>query len=125
MSKCLECDAEISQTPGRRPRKFCDNKGKCRLAHWNKNKPKKQKYVLKSTYDKIALENAAIQMELAKFKVTQKTGLSGVKIDLEELEKKDLPQKHPLYKEGDPKEGSMAFYLKYDCYTYKELKIKK
>ena len=37
MSKCLECGADISQTEGRRPRKFCDNKGKCRLAHWNKN----------------------------------------------------------------------------------------
>lgn len=44
MSKCLECQAEISQTPGRRPRKFCDNKGKCRLAHWNKNNPKEGKY---------------------------------------------------------------------------------
>jgi len=30
--------------------------------------------------------------------------------------------KHPLYKEGDPKEGSMAFYMKYDCYTYDERK---
>lgn len=51
MSKCLECQAEINQTPGRRPRKFCDNKGKCRLAHWNKNNPKEGKYVLKSKYD--------------------------------------------------------------------------
>lgn len=32
--------------------------------------------------------------------------------------------KHPLWKEGDPKEGSMAFYLKYDCYTYSELENK-
>lgn len=34
------------------------------------------------------------------------------------------PPKHPLWKEGDPKEGSMAFYLKYDCYTYSELENK-
>lgn len=34
------------------------------------------------------------------------------------------PSKHPLWKEGDPKENSMAFYMKYDCYNYSELKDK-
>lgn len=29
--------------------------------------------------------------------------------------------KHPLYKEGDPKEDSGAFHLKYGCWNYEEL----
>ena len=139
MTKCLNCGAEISQTPGRRPRKFCDNKGKCRLAHWNKNKPKVQKYVLKSTFD-----NAVAKYENIISKIDPKAG------DMQEANKVlhdavleyangamegelvpkrfvDLAKglsnpKHPLYKEGDPKEGSMAFYMKYDCYTYEERK---
>ena len=32
--------------------------------------------------------------------------------------------RHPLWKEGDPKENSMAFYMKYDCYNYSELENK-
>ena len=32
--------------------------------------------------------------------------------------------KHKLWKDGDPKEGSMAFYLKYDCYNYSALENK-
>ena len=37
---------------------------------------------------------------------------------------KDIPfvaTKHGLWKNGDPKENTAAFYMKYDCYTYKEL----
>jgi hypothetical protein len=37
----------------------------------------------------------------------------------------DNNPKHPLWKEGDPKEGTMAFFLKYDCNTYNELQNKK
>jgi hypothetical protein len=38
----------------------------------------------------------------------------------------ELPKstKHPLWKENDPKEGSGAFYLKYDCGSYSELENK-
>lgn len=38
----------------------------------------------------------------------------------------ELPKstKHPLWKENDPKEGSGAFYLKYDCSSYSELENK-
>jgi len=53
MTKCLECGSEIKQTEGRRPRKFCDNKGKCKGAYWLKNKPKEPRYVLKSTLDSV------------------------------------------------------------------------
>lgn len=34
-------------------------------------------------------------------------------------------EQHRLRKQGDPAEGSMGFYLKYECYSYNELeKIK-
>jgi hypothetical protein len=36
------------------------------------------------------------------------------------------PERHPLWKQGDPKENSGAFFLKYDCNNYSELeKLKK
>lgn len=38
------------------------------------------------------------------------------------LDKLDLENKHSLWKQGDPKENSNAFYLKYGCYTYEQLK---
>lgn len=71
MTKCLNCDAPIKLTEGRRPRKFCDNKGKCRLAYWNKNNPKEGKYVLKSTHEKIVKQlsdklNGAINKQFEK-----------------------------------------------------------
>lgn len=31
---------------------------------------------------------------------------------------------HNLWKEGDPKEGSLAFFSKYECSTYEELELK-
>ena len=36
MSKCEHCGKPIKQTEGRRTRKFCDNKGKCRYQYWLK-----------------------------------------------------------------------------------------
>lgn len=41
MGKCLNCESQIENTPGRRPKKFCDNKGKCRNEWHRKHKPKK------------------------------------------------------------------------------------
>ena len=40
------------------------------------------------------------------------------------LTEKEAVKKHSLWKEGDPKENSMAFFLKYDCHNYSELKSK-
>ena len=90
MTKCLNCEAEVKQTEGRRPRKFCDNKGKCRLAYWNKNQPKKGRYVLKTTFDKVKLENAAIQMELAKYKIERKGEASGIRVDIKTIENESI-----------------------------------
>lgn len=33
----------------------------------------------------------------------------------------NLDKKHPLWKENDPAEGTMAFMMKYDCSNYNEL----
>lgn len=32
--------------------------------------------------------------------------------------------RHPLYKDGDPRENTPAFYMKYDCLNYEELENK-
>jgi len=64
MTKCLECGSEIKQTEGRRPRKFCDNKGKCKGAYWIKNKPKEPRYVLKSTLDSVVAKYESILLSI-------------------------------------------------------------
>lgn len=38
--ECLNCQAEIIDIPGRRPKKFCGNN--CRQKYWQKNKVKKE-----------------------------------------------------------------------------------
>lgn len=53
MSKCLNCGNEVKQTEGRRPRKFCDNNGRCRGEHFRKNNPKEGKYVLRKTHEEM------------------------------------------------------------------------
>lgn len=136
MSKCLECGADISQTEGRRPRKFCDNKGKCRLAHWNKNNPKGGKYVLKSTHEAIIEKMNKKMAEMAETNFVSESEAivrhlqdNGSQVTTKGIIATVAPEntsKHPLWKENDPKEGSMGFYMKYDCYTYEELqKLKK
>lgn len=40
------------------------------------------------------------------------------------LQTSEVNTKHHLWKEGDPKENSGSFFLKYDCFTYAELEDK-
>jgi len=57
--------------------------------------------------------------------------LSESKVDIpkkEEVPKKPIESyaQHPLYKDSDPRENSIAFMRKYDCMSYNELeKLKK
>lgn len=45
MSNCLECNTELIQTPGKRPKQYCGNacRVKYHLKKKNKNKPKGKK----------------------------------------------------------------------------------
>ena len=143
MSKCLQCGTEVKQTEGRRQRKFCDNKGKCRYQYWlEKNKEGKRKTVqLPKDFigmNKIGIlrtdgtieELKTIDQLPKEMTDIWKLGLRGLaelksdaKVEVKYIPNKDT-KKHKLWKEGDPKENSMAFYSKYDCANYAELEQK-
>lgn len=78
-------------------------------------------------------ENAALKAEIARLKPLADSWLlrsSGQQKAAENAPKSimtvtrevdaDAP-KHKLWKQGDPPEGSNAFFLRYDCRTYDEL----
>ena len=50
MGECLNCGKPIENVQGRRPKKYCDNKGKCKGEYFRKQK-KEPKYVQKEVYD--------------------------------------------------------------------------
>jgi len=52
MANCLNCGEEIISLEGRRPKLYCDNKGKCKGEYFRKKK-KQPKYVQKAVYDKL------------------------------------------------------------------------
>lgn len=69
---CLNCNRELPQTEGKRERKFCDNKGKCK-GEYRRKQGKKQKMVtftsfqeLKSKFDEVVAENERLQDEVRK-----------------------------------------------------------
>ena len=50
MNKFLKCGKELKHTEGKRERKFCDNKNKCKQEYHNKRKAKEPKYVQIETH---------------------------------------------------------------------------
>jgi len=52
MNKCLNCEKEIISIEGRRAKKYCDNKGKCKGEYFRKQK-KPSQYVNKATFDEL------------------------------------------------------------------------
>ena len=95
---CEECTKEVTQTPGKRTKRFCNST--CRSNHWQKQK---------------VLEKKAVNtIEESKPILPQKTvAQSELKIGVDLIEK-----------DKDPKENSMGFFLKYNCNTYLELQEK-
>jgi CRISPR/Cas system CSM-associated protein Csm4 (group 5 of RAMP superfamily) len=59
---CPNCNKELIMEPGRRPKKYCSDK--CRIAHWQKNKPKKGQYVQKERFEKLLEENNVLKKQL-------------------------------------------------------------
>lgn len=49
MANCLNCGEEIISLEGRRPKLYCDNKGKCKGEYFRKQK-KEPKYVQYKTF---------------------------------------------------------------------------
>jgi hypothetical protein len=119
MNKCLNCGAEIIQKNGSRERKFCDNQNKCKQAYHNKIK-REPKYVqfktykdLLEKYDELVTKSSAGLKEIAP-PVIKRTSEAKV------IHNK-ITGKHKLWKEGDPSEGSAAFFLKYSAMSYDEI----
>jgi len=52
MNKCLNCEKEIVSIEGRRAKKYCDNKGKCKGEYFRKQK-KPSQYVNRATFDEL------------------------------------------------------------------------
>jgi len=120
---CLNCDKEICQTDGKREKLYCSDK--CR-ADFNQKKKVKTKRILLS--DWIKLEAGELPPEwVEKYfkKYPDRLPKTTALTPGDQLHRSSSAitseKKHPLWKEGDPKEGSMAFYNKYGYDTYKEL----
>lgn len=102
--QCKECGKVLEQIKGKRKREFCGST--CRSNFWQKLKRK------------IAANNEPeVKARILKTRATKPTT---------PITKNPLtPDDTTPPPKGDPKEGSMAFFMKYDCYTYEELKNKK
>jgi len=118
MKNCLQCQKELTHVEGRKQKSFCNVN--CRNKYFYAQRSK----LIKEAQIKVAENNKPENK--AKIEAERNTAHN-----LGEKHKHALPvppedctEKHPLWKEGDPKEGSMAFYLKYECYTYLELENK-
>ncbi len=119
-------------------KKFCSDL--CRVNFNNETKSKKEpiderikEYFSKVTPDeiiahyeslgytfKIKQEEPKIKLDKY-FKVVNNTSNEVKQKVSNMLDKLDLENKHPLWKQGDPKEKSNAFYFKYGCFSYEEL----
>jgi len=136
--KCLNCGKEVPQTPGKRPRLYCDNKGACKQKHWVKMHPKKSK--------KKTIELPADYVNWKSVGILKEDGT------VEEL--KDISQLPDTFKDAmralgelklntttpttityhgkekkasvtdkvEPAEGTMAFFNKYGVMTKAEIK---
>lgn len=121
MNKCLNCERELKHIEGRRKKKFCNEK--CKGEYWRKQN-KEPKYVQKEKFDKVVAELE--ELKFAK-SVPEKKGhkypLEPKDVQATQELRKELetPKKHKLWKEGDPPEGTNAFYLRKGCRTYEQL----
>lgn len=146
MSNCKNCDKPIEVKEGRRPREFCDNNQKCRNEFYRKNKkdkkfvtvPIEQYNTMKTKLSEIELMDIDKAKELlGKYgsdtmkQAEQKMAELGSKVkDLNKATGEVKPPEQPKTnytvntkaKEGDPKEGTMAFFNKFGCMYYSEIK---
>ena len=140
MSNCKNCSSPIEVKQGRRPREFCDNNQKCRNEYFRKNK-KDKKFVTVpiEVWNELQVERRAYYVpsensaKEQKDKVLGSVGGYGKFAILKDATKPTGEVKPPEQpttnytvntkaKEGDPKEGTMAFFNKFGCMYYSEIK---
>lgn len=139
---CINCGKEISVTTGKKEKKYCD--ANCRQKYWQKTKKNKLDTVVipKEEYEeliKLKLFSAKIiknkegkpeaefilssDSDISDGKNTEKVEIkSKLKNIVEDVINSNKHLKHKLFKEGDPKEGSAGFFMKYGVSNYDEIK---
>lgn len=153
---CRNCNIELNHTPGKRKKQFCSPDCRVRYWQKNKPKKSKEfeneleKCLTESGYrERMGQANKdlftfgfAIIPENPNEPLISPMSEKGVGLISTYLSQKspdgpknqekvaeppkNEPQKHPLWKQGDPKENTGGFFLKYDCNNYEELsKLKK
>lgn len=65
MNNCLNCGKEVNQTPGKKERKYCDDK--CKQRHWQKMKSEKKGNVTisREEYEKLLSGNTNVSIGFA------------------------------------------------------------
>lgn len=119
MDKCNNpnCEKILIHIEGRRKKKYCSAtcRNKISMATFL-SKPKELKTI------RITIEEYNRLVDASKMVVAQKTENKPKEIQKDISIVKTNTDKHPLWKQDDPKENSGSFYLKYNCFTYEELK---
>ena len=66
MSNCLNCGKELTQTPGKKEKKYCD--AKCKQQHWHKLKADKKDMVKisREEYDRLIKSVELTEVSLTK-----------------------------------------------------------
>lgn len=103
-----------------RSKKFCSDK--CRI-YWNRENKKTPEVNVKQSMGKMEMlvpNNDRITLNGKKIARNSDKKFVTVKFT-ETKEDREQSKKHPLYKEGDPSEGSMSFFLKYGVSSYDEI----
>lgn len=91
----------------------------------NRKLPKKWVKVLEKYFNEklyLKKENIILKNDIDCQFINAARGRDESGINEDELIK--LNKTHPLYRKGDPKENTTSFFMKYDCYNYKELELK-
>lgn len=101
--KCPVCKKEFDEYTGRRAKKFCSDA--CKVKFWNaKKKVKKNNKAKNKAAIEAERETVSEVSKKAEYPLTEKE-----------------VTRHKLWKEGDPREGSNGFFLKYGAFKYDEI----
>jgi len=120
MNECLNCGKDVIQKEGRRKRLYCSDT--CRVKFNRQKHGKKTRWVSVEKYNEVLellKKNKHQTASTEPISATDGGKTVTVKLTPESL------TKHPLWKEGDPPEGTSAFFMLYDAYSYKRLELLK
>lgn len=108
---CLYCGEKMESITAKK--KFCSD---LHRVYWNRE----------NKLTKIVTAPEVVEVKEKAFEeiVVKGKAFVGKKVKENKKESKVIPKKAPVSAQNEPKEGSMAFHLKYGAFTYAELKNK-